>query len=290
MTVGFGGLGSGPLGVAQAVGGYPDEDHLTTVSALKQYLDPPPSGGIYSVDVTSGGSGYGAGVAATVADPIGTGATLSVQVSNGVVVGVQVVTPGSGYRVPTVVITGGGGSGAIATPSIGVDAVLDALIKRASATISQSTNIPTIFDSGSDITEKRNGNGKDRIITKSSPLVSVTSVTIDGVSIPASPDGIAAGYIVDDTMLYLVGYTFTKGVQNVTLVYRGGVTLGSSLQQMLEHACLVTCALWWKRRAHVDQASIGSPQLGTISYTQKDLPAEAMTIINQIRRVAPITP
>jgi hypothetical protein len=94
--------------------------------------------GIASVAVTAGGSGYtssptvtiaGAGDAAsvtaqistpvfdtptlTVTDTFGTGATLEAVVAGGVITGVRVLTPGSGYVAPVVtVLSAAGGSGA----------------------------------------------------------------------------------------------------------------------------------------------------------------------------------
>lgn len=276
---------------------YPDELNLTQLATLKnQQLDPPPIGAITSIAVTNGGSGYTSLPAVVISAPTpplgspGTQAVATAVISGGAVVGVNVTTPGQGYTAPTIGFSGGGGTGAVATANVGSDTALSRLISAASAVIIGALNIPTVFDPGTNMTERRNGNGGDRMVTKVSPIISITSLTIDGVAIPAS-DGTSAGYLFDDHLVYLIGYTFTRGIQNVTLVYRAGVVAGSVTQLALEQACLVTCALWWKRRAHIDQASMSTPSgLGSINFTQKDLPPEAWTVINDLKRVVPVTP
>lgn len=279
---------------------YPDESNLTTLASLKQQLDPAPAGGITEIDVTVGGSGYTSAPTVSVVDPKGSGAVAVATVANGVVTGVQVTTPGSGYTTPSVTFTGGGGTGASATAKIGMDDFLTLLINEASSTLVEILSIDPLFDSGSDMTEKRNGNGQDFIQTFVRPIISVTSLTVSpqfgyGLSQPTTipvSDGTSAGYIVDSDagVIYLVGgYTFYRGRQNVTLKYRGGIALGHRWQRALERACLVTCALWWKQRPHLDQSSQAMAQgMGTINFKPKDIPDLATQILDQIRRVAPV--
>ncbi len=169
------------------------------------------------------------------------------------------------------------------------DFLLRDLIKRASAVILANANLDVCYSAAQ--TETRNGNGKDRIVAKVTPITAVTSVTIDGVTVPAATSTIGSGYVFDDQMIYLRGYVFTQGYRNVVLSYAGGVAAGSQVASALEQACLVTCALWWKRRAHIDQVSLSAPSgIGSTSFLQVDIPKEAQTIINQFKRGAPGTP
>ena len=71
-------------------------------------------------------------------------------------------------------------------------------------------------------TEIRNGTGTPMMVFGDYPVVGVASVTIDGTSIPLSPDGIQAGYRWDSRTLYLIGYNFRMANQNVVLVYTYG--------------------------------------------------------------------
>lgn len=70
---------------------------------------------VTSVTVTNAGTGYTAGSAVTIPLPI-TNATANVILTTGSISTISVTNPGAGYvATPDVVITGGGGSGAIAT-------------------------------------------------------------------------------------------------------------------------------------------------------------------------------
>jgi uncharacterized protein len=76
--------------------------------------------GVVSVAVTNGGTGYTTAptVAITEVDG-GTGATATATVVAGVVTAVTVTAAGSGYTTATVAFSGGGGTGALATASVG---------------------------------------------------------------------------------------------------------------------------------------------------------------------------
>jgi hypothetical protein len=70
--------------------------------------------GLLAIGVPNGGSGYSATPTVTITDPTGTGATAMATVSNGVITGITITNPGSGYTNPTVTITDASGSGATA--------------------------------------------------------------------------------------------------------------------------------------------------------------------------------
>ena len=84
----------------------------------------PVTGGIKSIDVTNPGHDYGAtGTTVTISGG-STDATATATVSaSGTVIGFTSVTPGAGYTAFNVDLAGGGGSGATAIGSGGVDAV-----------------------------------------------------------------------------------------------------------------------------------------------------------------------
>lgn len=268
---------------------FPDSSNLTQLATLKSFLDPQPAGGISSVTVTAGGTGYTTATA-TISDAKGTGAVLSASVLAGVITGITVTTPGQGYVAPTVVIGGPGANGA-ASAAIGSDATLTALITRVSNVIVDQC--PGITIASTNITETRDGIGNRTMMLRRWPATAVTSVTTDytQTTVPASVNG-SDGWVFDSSQnsvkLIGYGYRFDRAFQNIQLTYTATL-VGDTRLGSLEHACLVTCALWWKRRAHVDQASMAAPNgMGTISFTQADLPKEAWSIINQVRQFAPI--
>lgn len=80
-------------------------------------------------------------------------------------------------------------------------------------------------------TERRNGTGSNALMLRNWPVHSISSVTIDGISIPKSPDGIAPGFILDDDdieppgahqSVILINRSFHPGRSNVVIVYRAG--------------------------------------------------------------------
>src|ERR1051326_2777365 len=291
-----------------------DDLHLTSLATLKQWLDPRPSGGISAIRVTNGGSGYTSVPTVTISDAEmgeeigGIGAAATATVVDGVVTSVVITSPGNRYANPPVAITGGGGSGATAEADIDEDAALAKLIEDVSAMILQEAQVDVFYDSGNPITEIRDGNGRDRIVTKVRPLNGVVSVTIDGAEIPQS-DGGAKGWRFDRTSISLTGFVFSGSPrnpiyvpftgafssqsqswltrsQNVVLVYRGGEPQGSRDAVAAERACIATCALACKMRPHAHQRSESAPQGQGVStsYLVTDFAPVTKTFIANLKR------
>lgn len=84
-----------------------------------QYLveDAAADGSISYIQITDGGSGYGSTPTVTVTGD-GTGATATAVVNAGVVTGVNITTPGTGYTFATVIISGGSPSSAATASAI----------------------------------------------------------------------------------------------------------------------------------------------------------------------------
>jgi hypothetical protein len=82
------------------------------------------SSAVTSIEITSGGSGYGTTppIVALSGGGFTTAATIGeVTIVGGVITNIKVATPGSGYvTAPTVIISGGSGTGGAATANIGV--------------------------------------------------------------------------------------------------------------------------------------------------------------------------
>ena len=76
-------------------------------------------GGVFSVAVTNGGSGFTSPPTVTFTGGGGTGATGTAIISHGKVIGVTITDPGTGYiTAPTISFSGGGGKGAAATATL----------------------------------------------------------------------------------------------------------------------------------------------------------------------------
>lgn len=159
------------------------------------------------------------------------------------------------------------------------DALLSALITRAS-TMLQSVIGRNL--AAADYTESHTGWGAPQCRFKvgNTPINSVASVTIPGIgNIPASPDGIAPGYVIDTNKngITLVGYYIPRGPNAITVAYNGGY---AAIPGDAEQACLDACAWLYARRGRQGLASQSLPQGGQTNYSTK-LPQD---ILDQVSR------
>lgn len=83
------------------------------------------------------------------------------------------------------------------------DSLIAALITRESALAEAWTG--RTFPSVSNVSKRLNGNGSKKLVLPDQPILSVSAVSILGSAVSASADGVAAGFMFDDTCLYLVG-------------------------------------------------------------------------------------
>jgi uncharacterized phiE125 gp8 family phage protein len=155
------------------------------------------------------------------------------------------------------------------------DAVLETLIGNVSAAIESYCN--RTFASAS-YTDRRNGNGGYRLFLANGPVTAVASVTIDGQNVPAAAGDLSSGYVFDEGTLYLRGYCFNRGVQNVVVTYTAGY---AAVPGDVAQACIECVAHHFAKRDRIDKASetLGTQQ--TISYSQADMPAAAKTALKQ---------
>lgn len=69
-----------------------------------------------------------------------------------------------------------------------------------------------------------NGTGSDRKMMPQNPIISVSSLSVDGRAYSPSADAIATGYQSDEKFLYLFGGTFCRGLRNVLVSLITGYT------------------------------------------------------------------
>jgi uncharacterized phiE125 gp8 family phage protein len=161
------------------------------------------------------------------------------------------------------------------------DAVLARLISAASGFIQSGLNRQL---GQAAYTEIRNGPGGNRLVFANPPVTAVTSLEIDGETIPAAGDGDAPGYLVDERLLYLRSYSFTEGIRNVTIRYIAGFAV---IPPELEHACVELVALRYRERDRTGYAS-RSLQGESAAFALKDLPPGVETVLNKYRKVVPV--
>lgn len=158
------------------------------------------------------------------------------------------------------------------------------------------------------------GSGTMRQQIRNWPIVSVTSVTIDGQTIPQSTSINVWGWVVDQDKAFIslrggfsptvatfqnyryqggrYGYGagvqgpgFSAGIQNVEVVYSGGF---AAVPLDLEMAARKTVALNYKRRGWIGQRSQAmAAGAGTVSYGTWEMDADARnTLLYYQRRTA----
>jgi hypothetical protein len=80
--------------------------------------------------------------------------------------------------------------------------------------------------------ETRNGTGGREMMLRHAPVTALAAVSVDGSAVPPVPDAVSAGYVVDagTGIVYLRGYGFYRGVQNVTFNYSAGYLISAEAQ------------------------------------------------------------
>lgn len=155
------------------------------------------------------------------------------------------------------------------------------------------------------------GTGGRQLFLRDSPVTAVASVTVWGVAVPASADGIAAGYVFDDVSLWLVPGTtvglpparvldsrWPRGVRNIVVTYTAGYTgtttppsdaTFNGAPSDLGQAVTEFVVQQYKRRAWVDQASkVVSAAGETTTFRAWEVPPQLERVIQQYTRRWPV--
>ena len=169
-----------------------------------------------------------------------------------------------------------------------IDTLLTRLISAVSAymqTAMSRTIAQTTYN------ETRNGMGNTRMALKNTPIISIATLAVDGVSIalraPLSQSSTASpgGYTFDQTTIMLSnGYSFTRGYQNVQVTYDAGF---ATTPYDVEQACVDTVCDWFKYRDRIGKISEAIDQQ-TITFTNSDFPARARGVINFYNTKSPV--
>lgn len=157
-------------------------------------------------------------------------------------------------------------------------ALIAALITRASVFINSYANRNLMSAS---YVEKRHGRGNDAMMTRQCPITAVSSVVIDGQTVPASTGYGVSGYVFDEVSVYLRGYRFTRCEPlNVAISYTAGYAV---VPGDLAQAAVEIVAAKYKRRTdlHVSSKVMDSQQ---ITFNMSDVPPSAKTVLDNYSR------
>jgi hypothetical protein len=171
-----------------------------------------------------------------------------------------------------------GGGNATATD----DDLLQRLITAASGWLRTEAQIGIV---AANYTETRSGHDGRILFVKNPPILSVTSVSINGniISARASNDFLSNGYSFADSYVSLSGFVFSRGVDNVQIQYRGGY---NSAPPEIEQACIE--AVGWSYR-EIERLGQTSKVLSgeTVAFSTDALSKRSQRAIERLRRVVP---
>lgn len=129
--------------------------------------------------------------------------------------------------------------------------------------------------------DRVNGNGGRYMVPLGFPVLSVESLEVDGISIPAESAS-APGYYLNDGAVWVSGgYVLSRGIGNVKLSYTTGY---SPVPAAFKQAVIELAAFRLKEteRIGVASKSIGSE---SISYTTRPMPESVAGYLDQFRKV-----
>jgi hypothetical protein len=140
--------------------------------------------------------------------------------------------------------------------------------------------------------ERYDGNGKDALMLRHYPIVSIVSLSIDGAALNPSTDYLQSGYAVDPATDSVVmigggpsGCGFGWGRLSVAVTYTAGYP---GVPWDIADAVRKQVAINFKRRSTLDQGTVNYPQTGgSTSYRSWEVPPEVERVINNYRRTVP---
>jgi hypothetical protein len=164
------------------------------------------------------------------------------------------------------------------------DVTLQSLITNASLQVLQYIDRPHILSSVLGLlTENYDGNDSDRLLPRNFPIISVSSVSIDGVAVQPATTPTTAGYLWDGRRILLRGFRFCRGLQNVQLSYSAGYP---SVPLDLKQAAVEAFALTYRQRVRIGEKSNSMSGQVNVSFDMGDVPPRSMAIFSQYRRLA----
>lgn len=156
-------------------------------------------------------------------------------------------------------------------------------INRASSVVVIETSLDFLISKS--LTERYSGDGGTMLILRGHPVTAVSSVSVNGYSIPVATDDFMDGFKFDRDGIYLQGgFIFTEGVLNVLVTYTAGYVANSYEINALEQGVLAMINLWWNRRDHQDKIVEKAGQMTTVKFTADDIPPETKLIISHMQR------
>jgi len=159
------------------------------------------------------------------------------------------------------------------------DGLIDSLISGEGAFI--LSWIGRSFDAAT-YTDLFSGGGGQEHLLENYPVETITSVVIDGASIPQAATIQDRGYMLFDDRILLFGYQFSWGRRNCQIIYTAGQDVPADVKQ----ACVELVSYRYRSR---DRIGLASKSIAgeTTAYVTKDMPDHVKTLLQRHRRVFP---
>lgn len=168
----------------------------------------------------------------------------------------------------------------LAITSTDEDARLTALLAGADAQVLKYLGYDPALQTYS---VRLNGNGRRWMLLSPQPVVSILSLSVDGINIQAqtSPP-LGDGYVLSCSMIWLFGgRVFTKGLGNVMATYQAGY---ATIPKALTHGVVTLVA---QRFHEIKRLGIASKSLAgeSVSYTNAAMPDAVRGYLDSFRQV-----
>lgn len=129
--------------------------------------------------------------------------------------------------------------------------------------------------------ERYDGKGSARLYLRNTPVLSVTSVAIDEVPIPASVAVADPGWVLNGNMIVLFGYWFRRGFANVAVTYSAGYAAAPA---DVAEAVTELVGLRYRGKDRLGKVSESIGGMATTAYSQKDVSPFVQSVITRYTR------
>jgi hypothetical protein len=158
------------------------------------------------------------------------------------------------------------------------DAVLTRLISAASAFLVTACARPILERSYSDL---YGGKGNGRLYLRHTPVTGVTSLSIDGSTVPKAMAPGEPGWRLNGNVILLFGHWFHRGLVNVAVTYTAGYATPPA---DVAEAVMELVGLRYRGRDRLGKVSEGIGSMATTSYAQRDVSPFVASVIARYSR------
>jgi hypothetical protein len=159
------------------------------------------------------------------------------------------------------------------------DAVLSRLISAASTFFVTACARPILAHSYSEFYD---GKGNGRLYLRQTPVMGVTSLSIDEAVVPQAMAPGEPGWRLNGNIVLLFGHWFARGLVNVAVTYTAGYPTAPA---DVAEAVMELVGLRYRGRDRLGKVTESIGGMATTSYTQRDVSPFVASVIARYTRV-----